>query len=419
MLNLPRMTLVKQSFDTSGLHTVHEIKQSIMSQCVSLHIEKQIKPGQSIAITAGSRGITNISGILKTLCDYFKELGANPWIVPAMGSHGGATAEGQAALLAKKGILEQSIGAPIRSSMDVVSLGTGKKGFPVYIDALASKADHIVVVNRVKPHTKFEGPLQSGLFKMMVVGLGKHKGAEVAHQAALSDGFPTVLSTAGNVILNHCPILFGLAIVENSYHQVHSLKILLPRQIESEEKKLLRLASDLVPKIPLNDIDLLIVDQIGKDISGSGMDTKVIGRDREILGTLIKSPRIKRIFVRDLSQGSDGNGFGIGLADFTTNRLIKAINLSKTYVNAQTAMSPEKAALPMYFESDAAAITEAFNSIGNPSPQITKLVRIRDTLNLEFLYVSESLVGELPRSACIVGEPQKIEFDDCDNLLNF
>lgn len=413
--NLPQMALIKQTFSD---RMVSNIEAEITSQFRSLGFEKKIRPGDKVAITVGSRGIAEMIEITRVVCSNVKRVGGNPFIFPAMGSHGGATAAGQKSLLASKGISEETVGAPVISNMQVVCLSE-ELGFPVYIDEVASKADHIIVINRIKPHTKFEGAIQSGLFKMMVFGMGKHQGAITAHNESLNRGFTDVLLQAGKVILKSCPILCGVAIVENSYHHVHTLKLIKPEHFEKEEPELLKLATSFVPKIPFEDIDLLIVDQIGKNISGTGMDTKIIGRNRDILQNIDGPPHIKRIFVRDLARETEGNAFGIGLADFTTDRLIKDIDIRKTAVNAITAMSPEKAALPMYFSSDRAAMTSALMTIGSWKKDSLKMVRIQDTMDLGTMYVSECLLSELPKHATILALPHAVVFDEAGNLPKF
>ena len=249
-----------------------------------LRLDKKVKPGDSVAITAGSRGIDNIHVVTKTIVRELKKLGTKPFIFPSMGSHGGATAEGQIKVLASLGITEEAMDCPIKSDMEPEHLGNAALGYPINVDKNAVAADHIVVVNRVKAHTKFDGPIESGLMKMMAIGMGKHKGAAYYHRAAVQLTFQRIVETVGLEVMKRCPILFGLATVENAYHQTCVIKGLLPEDIFEGEKKLLAISKERMARLPFDDIDVLIVDEIGKDVSGTGMDTNVTGRNRDILG---------------------------------------------------------------------------------------------------------------------------------------
>jgi hypothetical protein len=328
-----------------------------------------------------------------------------------MGSHGGATAEGQTALLAAKGITEAAVGAPIRSSMDTVLLGQSD-GVEVYCDAIAAGADHVLVVNRIKPHTKFKGDVESGLMKMLAVGLGKHRGAAFLHRLTVARGsFPAVILPTARLMLEKLPILGGLGLVENAYGRTHTLRAFGPAELEAGEAGLLPLAKRLSPKLPCPDLDLLIVDRMGKDISGTGMDTNVTGRNRDILGEFPTGQRVRRLVVRDMSPGSDGNANGIGYADFTTDRLVRDMDMRKTVTNSLTALSPEKAAIPVHFPTDRQVVEAALDSLGLWSPDTCRVIRIRDTLALSRLLVSEALLSELPANCRVVGQPEEMAFD--------
>ena len=413
---LPRMALATQSFNTDELP---DVAQSVREELARLNLGGKVRPGQSVAVTAGSRGIHGVDTILAVVCGFFREMGASPFLFPAMGSHGGATAEGQVAVLASLNVTEETMGAPIRSSMDTVSLGDTAEGIPVVTDALASRADHIVVVGRVKSHTKFKGTLESGLFKMMGIGMGKHQGAELMHRMAVIHSFPTVVRSVGSHVLSRLPMLCGLGLVENAHGRTHTVRAFLPDEMERGEEALLRLSKELAPGIPFEDVDLLIVDEIGKDVSGTGMDTNVTGRNRDILGDFTTTPRVKRIFVRDLTTASEGNALGIGFADFTTDRLAAAMDYKKTVTNALTGISPEKAAMPVHFPTDREAITAALDSLGPWSPETVRVARIKNTLRLDTLYLSPALLSSLPSSVSPLGDPEPMRFGPDGNLEPF
>lgn len=392
MMKFPLMALVQQEFDSDSIEDVPAAVRVALEQA---GIADQIKPDQQIAITAGSRGITNIAAIIRTVVDYILTCDAHPFIFPAMGSHGGATAEGQQALLAQFGITESAMGCPIRSTMDVVQIGQTLDGLAVFLDDYASQADHIIVVNRVKPHTKFEGPIESGLVKMMAFGVGKHRGAALYHQAAIRLGMGRVIETVSEVVLTQTPTLCGIGLVENGYDQTAIISAAASNELVEMEKTLLKEARQRMARIPFEKIDLLIIDEIGKNISGTGMDTNVTGVNRDILGTFSTTPHTRRLFVRDLTPESEGNALGIGLADFTTTRLVNKIDRRKTYVNCLTGISPEKGAIPMFFDTDRECLEAVFTSLGLPDSENVRIVHIRNTLNLEQISVSKAYFTEI------------------------
>lgn len=414
---LPRMYRIRQTFERP---VVKDIKGTIESELKKLSLEKKVKPGQRVAITAGSRGVANIAEILKATVDLLKSLGAQPFIFPAMGSHGGATAEGQLGLLAHYPITESLMGVPILSSMETVEIGKTGDGVPVYIDKHALEADHIVVVNRIKPHTKFKASIESGLMKMMAIGMGKQKGADYYHKAALHYTFFKIIVDAGREVLKKAPVLCGLGILENGYDETAKIVVLRPEEIETEEQNLLIEAKRMMPRLPFNEIDLLIVDEIGKDISGIGMDPNITGRNRDLLGIFPHPTNVKRIFVRDLTAHSNGNAIGIGLADLTTKRVVDKIDYQSTYMNAITAISLEKAAVPMHFETDQKAIEVAQGSIGLTPPQRSRIVRIKNTLHLDEVEVSEVYENEVLKRPDleILEGPNQMTFDTNGNLLD-
>jgi hypothetical protein len=414
-MNFPQIYRVKQTFDRTR---VENIPATVKAELQKLSLERRVKPGQRVALTAGSRGVANIAVILKAAVEYLKSIGAKPFIFPGMGSHGGATAEGQTALLAHYQVTEAFTGAPIISSMEAVEISRTEDGVPVYIDKNASQADWIVVVNRIKPHTKFKAPNESGLMKMMAIGMGKQKGAEYYHKAAIQYTFGKIIVDAGREVIKKAPILCGLGTVENGYDETARIEAIRPEEIEKRERELLVLAKDMMPRLPFNEIDLLIVDEMGKDISGTGIDPNVTGRNRDLLGVFPHPVNAKRLFVRDLTENSNGNATGIGLADLTTKRLVDKINYQATYMNCITGISVEKAAVPMHFPTDQQAIQVALGSIGLVPPEKSRIVRIKNTLHVDEVEVSEVYREELGRRADleILQGPAPMQFDREGNL---
>jgi hypothetical protein len=375
---------------------VEDIPSAVRATLEKLDLGRTIRPGQSVALTAGSRGIANIPLILKSIADLLKRLGAKPFIIPAMGSHGGGSAEGQRHILESYGITEQFVGVPIRASMDVVSLGSTAEGFPVLLDRMASEADHIGVIGRVKPHTGYHGPVESGLLKMMMIGLGKHAGALEYHRILLEQPYDLVVRSVGRTMRANAAIAFGLGIVENAYDETALVEGVLPQDFEPVEERLLALARKWLARLPYQQADLLIIDEIGKDISGSGMDTNVVGRKRafRMQPAPADQPSMRLIFVRGLSERTHGNAAGIGLADFTTMRLVRAMSYRDTVINCLTAGYPEGAFLPVHFETDREVLDAALAIVGMRRPEEARVMRIRNTLCLEELEISEACLAE-------------------------
>jgi hypothetical protein len=401
---------------------VQDIAASVHSALERLELGRTIRPGQSVALTAGSRGIANIPVVLTATADHLKRLQARPFIVPAMGSHGGGTAEGQRHILESYGITEAFVGAPIRASMEVVSLGTTGEGYPVVLDRHAAEADHIGVVARVKPHTGYHGPIESGLLKMMMIGLGKHAGAKLCHQLLMDLPFDQVVRSVTRMVRSKAPIAFGLALVENAYDETALVEGVRPDQFEEREEQLLILAKRWLARLPFQQADLLIVDEIGKDISGSGMDTNVVGRKRAFRQqTPENQPNMRHIYVRGLTERTHGNATGIGLADFTTTRLVRSMDYRATVINCLTAGYPDSANLPVHFESDRETLDAALIIIGNRRPEKARVMRIRNTLCLEEVEVSEAcLEEERPATEFkVLNSPQSLTFDAGGNLKAF
>ena len=388
----PDMYRIRQTFEGP---VVADIPAAVRDELARINVAAVIKPGQTVALTAGSRGVANIATILKATVDYLTAIGARPFVIPAMGSHGGGTADGQLEVLHHYGITEARMGVPLRASMEVVQIGETPDGLPVWLDKYASEADHIGVINRVKPHTDFSGAIESGLFKMMTIGLGKYHGAQHYHRANVQYGYEYVIRTVGRTVLQHARIAFGLGIIENGYDQTAVIRAVHAPQFEATELELQALSKQLAARLPFEFIHLLIVEEMGKNISGTGMDTKVIGRIMNIIEPPPQHPRILRIYVRDMHDDSYGNAMGVGLADFVSRRLVNKIDPTATYINGLTGLSPESARIPVTLDTDREAVEAALGTIGLVKPEEARIVRIQNTLLLEELEVSEALLPEV------------------------
>lgn len=368
-----------------------------------------------IAVAVGSRGIASLSAVIRATCDWLKSQGASPFVFPAMGSHGGATAAGQREVLAGYGITPETMGAKIISSMETVSLGSSAHGLEVFMDRNAWESDGVLLVNRVKPHTAFSGKIESGLVKMAAVGMGKKKGAEEIHRGCRRFGYETAIRSVAEHVLAKGKVIAGLALVENEMHQLCLAEALGAQDIISSEEKVLALAKQLVARIPFNRIEILIVDEMGKNVSGSGMDTKVIGRGVECMPG--EAPEIRLIYVRDLTDESGGNALGVGLADLIHEQLFRKVDFNKTYVNVRTSLNQQMARIPMYFESDRSALTFALGALGSPHPAAQRIVRIRNTLCLDRLAISTALAAEAAElKGWRISQQTQAEFDREESL---
>jgi hypothetical protein len=414
----PDMYRIRQRFEGP---TVQDIPATVAAELARASVASVVKPGQTVALTAGSRGVANIATIVKATADYLKAIGAKPFVIPAMGSHGGGTADGQLDVLRHYGITEDSMGIPLRATMEVVQIGETADGIPVWLDKYAAEADHIGVINRVKPHTDFSGAIESGLFKMMTIGLGKYHGAQQYHRANVEYGYEHVIRTVGRTVLTQARIAFGLGIIENGYDQTAIIQAVPASQFEETELKLQALSKKLAARLPFDFIHLLIVEEMGKNISGAGMDTKVIGRIMNIIEEPPKHPRILRIYVRDLHDDSYGNATGVGLADFVSRRLVNKVDPTATYINCLTGLSPESARIPMTFDTDREAVAAALGTIGRVKPEDARIVRIKNTLLLEDLDVSEALLPEVKQRDTleILWGPKGLIFDSNGGLPAF
>lgn len=391
-MNYPEMYRIRQIFDAPK---VEDVEEALSRELESIRVSSQMEEAMRIAITAGSRGVANIERILRHLVRTLKENSALPFLLPTMGSHGGGTAEGQLEILGSLNITEESIGAPIMSSMEVVEIGRSSYGFPVLVDKHAAETDGIIVVNRIKPHTEFEGPIESGLMKMMAIGMGKHKGCFEVHRQTVHYGYRDVIPEIGSIILERLPVLFGVGIVENIYDETALIKAIPASRFLEEEEGLLAEAKRLMARLPFNKLDILLIDEMGKDISGTGMDTNVIGRIMFIGEEEPEKPNITRIVVLDLTDASHGNAIGIGLADYTTERLVNKIDHSAMATNAITAMTPEKGRIPIALKTDKEAVEAAFTTIGAVDPEEARVVHIKNTLEIAEMDISKVLLKEI------------------------
>lgn len=417
MTSFPRMFRIRQKFDA---RRVENIPSEVERQLASLQLSEKVRPGQTVALTAGSRGIAHIDQIMLSVVKHFQKLGAIPFIVPAMGSHGGGTAEGQTQLLEHYGITAERMGCEIRASMETVIVDKTSHGIPVHFDKHASLADHVFIVGRIKPHTGFVGEVESGLHKMMLIGLGKHEGAKIYHRAIADFSFMEIITAVAQSVIAKCRVVGGLGIVENAYDETALLEAVPPQKFLEREKELLKLATQWLPRLPFPAIDLLIIDRIGKNISGTGLDTNVVGRKyNDHAGTDKDTVRCKRIFVRSLTEETHGNATGIGIAEFTNQRTVDAIDRKITAINCITGLHPVAAMIPVAYETDREVVSNALHTCGLVEPPNSKVVQIQDTLHLGEVLVSEAflpLIKERPDLEQMT-EPAPMAFDADGNLV--
>ncbi len=406
-VEFPRIVKVRQHFDPA--HIPH-VPTAVREGVSELKGYRRIRPGQRIAITAGSRGVDRMPEVLRTVVDMVKERGAHPFLIPAMGSHGGATAEGQRNMLSGLGITEEAMGAPILASMEVELIAHISDGRPVYVDRFAHEADGIIVVNRVKNHTGFRGDYESGLMKMMTIGLGKQYGARNYH----STGFKYMARTiaeVGSTVLEREKILFGVGVIENGHGRLAKISCLEPEEIPVVEKELLKIAHAYLPRPFFDRADVLVVQEMGKDISGTGMDSNVIGRYNN---EYVSSPEIcyTRLVVLDLTEHTNGNGNGMGFADYMTRRMFQKLDLEQTYPNVITSAHPMTVRIPMIIETDRLAIAAAIKACLVPEGQPPKVGFIQNTKDLDTVYISESLLEKAEACPHVepVGSPFPIPF---------
>ena len=414
--DFPKIFRLRQRFDSA---CINDAPAEVQRQLAALNLGGKVQSGQSLAITAGSRGIANIAHITRAIVEHFKRLGAKPFIVPAMGSHGGGTAQGQRQVIESYGITEDYVGCPIRSSLETVEICRSAHGFPVHFDRLAYEADHLVVVNRVKPHSGFHGPIESGLMKMLLIGLGNCEGARIYHRAILDYSFKHIIRDVAEKIIGACPILAGLAIVENAYDKTARIEAVRPQDFETRERDLLVLAKKLMPRLPFAAVDVLLIDHMGKDISGVGVDPNVVGRKfndhKAVDGEL---PKVRRICLRSLTPASHGNATGMGMAEFCKTAFLRQADPAATRLNCLVSGHVSAAMPPLDFQSDREMLDAALGTIGLVERPNAKLIWIADTLHLDQVECSASYLDEAQGrdDLEIITKPRKLPFDDAGNL---
>ena len=414
-IKLPQIMKVKQVFDDTKLDNVED---NLNQKLIQKNIKSKIKPGMKIAITGGSRGISNYKELMKTVVSFVKDCGAIPFIVPAMGSHGGGTAEGQKNMLKKLGITKESVGCEIISSMDVVEVGRTSKNLPVYIDKNAVSADGIILLNRVKLHTSFRGKYESGLIKMMAIGLAKRKGADMTHSLRY-ENMAENLVDVGMVGLNNLNIICGVATIENGYNEVADVFVLQKDEILEEEPKILERSKHLMPRIYLDDIDVLIVNEIGKNISGTGVDTNIVGRFHTNAAS--GGPNTIKLGFLDISEKSGGNGNGMGLADFVSKKFYDKVDFEATYINAITSTEPNSVKLPLVLDDDKYVFKGCVKLCGVRNLEDLKLVIINNTKEQDEVYMSKAAFENVVDKSKVkkISDLFDIPFDKYNNLNLF
>jgi hypothetical protein len=393
MTDFPHMMRVRQTFDDTALD---DIPGEINRQLANLKLQSSVQEGQTVAVACSSRGLANYATIVKAVISFLKQLKLEPFLIPAMGSHGAATAAGQKRVLEHLGIDEAQVDAPIRSSLEIVQIGKTGEGITVYMDRLASEADHIVLINRIKKHTEFEHEFESGLLKMMAIGLGKQEGAAAYHEAMLTYGYPAVILAVARKVMLHANLLFGVGTVENGYGQTARIGVGLKENIEEMEKELFVFAKACAPALPFDEADIILIDEMGKEISGTGFDTKVVGRiGLPLVSPEPERPKIKRIVVSDLTEGSAGNAVGVGIADIITRRLFDKIDMDALNMNTITGVCPEMGKIPLTVKNDIEAIDIAIKCVGLIPREKLKIMRIKNTALLSEVDVSEAYEDEI------------------------
>lgn len=413
-IEIPKLSPIKVRFPSSRLANP---QGEIAAEIAARGLLSRIKPGARIGITAGSRGVANLPAVIGTLVGLVRASGGEPFVFPAMGSHGGATAEGQKLLLKKLGITEETVGAPIESSMEVIWVGRTAEGTDVFMDRRAHESDGVIVVNRIKPHTSFRGRYESGMVKMLVIGMGKQIGAETCHRRGLG-GLAHYIESMAGVVLASGKVLFGVGLIENAFHETAACTVAAPGEFLEKEIAGLALAKSLLPRIPFDRVDVLIMDEIGKEISGTGFDTNAVNRFWTPSMTDPAGPEISRLVVLDLTDKSAGNYNGLGMADVTTLRAYKKADFEETYPNALTSTAMLSVKIPMVMKNDELAIKAAIKTCCAEESEKLAVVRIKNTLTLDRMQISGALLPEVDDSPAmeIVGEPEEIDFDEDGNI---
>jgi hypothetical protein len=412
----PKLHLVRQRFPRPR---IEDLPSAVRSEMEKLDLVSKLPPHATVGITAGSRGINNIVEILKITVDYLKGLQFKPVIIAAMGSHGGGTAEGQLEVLESLGIQEEVLGAPIWTGSEVVEVGVTHSGLKAFVNKHVFQTDGTIVINRVKSHTALTGELQSGLTKACVVGLGGPSGAKQFHSLGTKE-LPRALREIGAIVIENSPIVGGIAIIENGYEETAYLQSLLAKDFIQEEPALFLKSRELMPKLPTDHLDVLIIQEMGKNFSGTGIDTNIVGRFRVHGDLEPTTPFIRRIVLFDLSEESHGNANGVGLADIVTEKLVQKIDFDATYLNCMTSTFVQRCFIPIKFPTERKAVEMAIASLGQSNPETLRLAIIPNTLHLNTVYVSGALLPELSSRSDIeiIEEAQSLEFEDSGDLCN-
>jgi hypothetical protein len=414
-MSLPRLLMVRQKFPD---RRIPDVAAEVRKQLTASGFGARLKPGARIAIGVGSRGIHNISTIVRNVVGFWKDAGMQPFIFPAMGSHGAATAEGQSEVLAHYGITESAMGCPVISQLEVVSLGSTADGIEAFMDKLAYESDGVMMVGRVKWHTDFAGKIESGLFKMMAIGLGKFAGAQRYHAYAYKLGLEHVIRSVGRQVLKSGKILGGLAILEDAYHNTGKLDAVPVEAMEQREEENLALVKTWMARIPC-DLDLLILDEIGKNISGAGMDTKVVNRGVNGEYNPWEGPKFHRIFIRDLSELTYNSAIGLGMADVVTDRLVNRTDWKPTIINSLTANTPAAIRTPVHFPTDRECIERITPTVGKLDLSTVTIGWIRNSMELTRLAVTENLRSELEKNPLVeIESTVDFEFDGAGQLIS-
>lgn len=414
-VKLPRMIKIRQRFDETHI-SPEEIPEIVQQQLQREAIASQVKPGMRIAITCGSRGVANIAAVTKSIVDFVKKQGAIPFVFPAMGSHGGATAEGQCKVLEGYGVTEEFLGCPIKSTMETVEIGRLAQGMPIYIDQYAHDADAVILCGRIKSHTAFRGPYESGLMKMAVIGMGKQHGAETIHESGFGN-MGRLMPQAAKVIFEKINIVAGVGLIENAFDQTYKIAALTKQEIWEKEPELLQQAKAKMGRIWFDEIDELVIDRIGKDISGDGMDPNVTGRFA-CSDSASGGIKVKRIVVLDLTDESQGNANGVGMADVITRRVLDKVDIDATYPNAVTSTVLDVVKIPLAVHSDKTAVQLGLRSCNGTDKEKPYIVRIKDTMDLGEIYISEAMLEKALQNPniSIAGELEEWHFTTEGNL---
>ena len=410
---IPRMVAVRQNFDTEKLE---DVAAAVRAELDRDEVKAKIHPGMTIAITAGSRGIDNLALVIKEVVAFLKEQGAEPFVIPAMGSHGGSMAEGQKAVIAEYGVTEDYVGCPVKATMEVKEIGRLDDGRPILINRLAAEADGIISLNRIKAHTAFRGRYESGVMKMLTIGLGCQAGAEVCHRQGILNLGPNVEKFAFGILKN-ANVILGVGLIENAYDKTVRVRVMTKEQIPEEEPVLLDYAKSKMAKIMIDHVDAMIVDYIGKNISGEGMDPNVGGR--WIVPTIKGGIDATRIGILDLTDETLGNFVGLGMADTCSKRVVDKLSTDNTYPNSLTSTVTELCKIPMYFANHKETIQATIKMVPAKQPEEVTMIRIGSTLAMDVIWVSENLIDEVKKipGMEIIGEPEELVFDENGDLF--